>query len=175
MSTSGRFSPSSATFVPRFVESPYPSVSPPQPQHFTVPASIKAHMWYQPPATCCTVRPAPSLATGEFPSKPTPPTSALVPIAHWPYAFHPQHFALPSSRTTHIVYSQGPVVRLAAVRPVPKSMGGKKSPISSGWSPRTTESPWASTVWVCPPQHLTFPSSRRAHVLMRPGWMSVAP
>lgn len=51
-----------------------------------------------------------------------------------------------------------------ALRPGPRSIAGRASPISPGSSPRVAVSPSPSWPWSFAPQHLIAPSSSSAHV-----------
>src|SRR5262249_17344162 len=94
------------------------------------------------------------------------PVHVAVPLPHRPYPFQPQHFRvwLLSSPEGNL-YPHG-IER--AVLPLPRSTVGRRSPICPADLPRSVLSPSPSPPSELPPQHLTDPSSRTAHVWPKP-------
>mmetsp|Transcript_78782 Transcript_78782/g.241063 ORF Transcript_78782/g.241063 Transcript_78782/m.241063 type:complete len:264 (+) Transcript_78782:3911-4702(+) len=148
---------------------PWPSCpQSPAPQHFTSPLSRRAHVCARPTDMRSTFRPTPRLISGRWsPISPGPsPRVAVEPWPSWPESPEPQHFICPLLRSAQVCPSL--LAMAVAVMPEPRSTRGKVSPISRGLRPRAVVEPWPNWPTEPPPQHLTTPFWRRAHVCSSP-------
>src|SRR5882762_10575347 len=84
------------------------------------------------------------------------------PCPSTPRSADPQHLTVPLSRSAHDANAVS--ASAVAVRPAPKLITGRKSPISPGFVPRLRVSSRPSWPLMLYPQHLTWFVSRIAHV-----------
>ena len=100
------------------------------------------------------------------------PMFSLCPWPNCPKLFWPQHFRTPLSSIAQVKVAPASID--IAVLPVPRSAATRSSPISLAPSPLVDWFPIPSWPALLSPQHLTLPSSSRAHEWCWPVAISVA-
>ncbi|NBO84786.1 MAG: hypothetical protein EBV14_05520, partial [Actinobacteria bacterium] len=122
-------------------------------------------MWAAPAVIAFTVRPLPTLTTGNTTpiSSASSPRESSSPLPKRPLPPDPQHFTVPFDSSAHVCASPAAIAVTRTPEGKPRETDGKLSPISSGSSPRASISPRPSCPSSFAPQHFTESSSSSAH------------